>query len=56
MPKEIIASPPIFEKRDILDERTALIQVADAPKRIKTIEKPVTKKIELINIISMQHS
>ncbi len=51
MPKKIIISPPIFDKSDIFDERNAPSQVADAPKRIKTIENPATKKIELINII-----
>jgi hypothetical protein len=53
MPKKIIISPPIFDKSDIFDERNAPSQVADAPKRIKTIENPATKKIELINIIRL---
>ena len=44
-------SPPIFDKSDIFDERNAPSQVADAPRRIKTIENPATKKIELINMI-----
>lgn len=51
MPKKIIINPPIFDNSDIFDERNAPSQVADAPKRIKTIENPATKKIELINII-----
>jgi hypothetical protein len=56
MPKKIIISPPIFDKSDIFDERNAPSQVADAPKRIKTIENPATKKIELIKILRVSPS
>jgi len=37
--------------KDILEERNAPIQVADAPRRIKTSENPATKKNELIRTI-----
>ena len=51
MPKKIIINPPILEINDIFEERNAPIQVADAPRRIKTSENPATKKSELIRII-----
>jgi hypothetical protein len=36
---------------DILEERNAPIQVADAPRRIKTSENPTTKNSEFIRTI-----
>ncbi len=46
----MIINPAIFVRKEIFDTKKAPIHVADAPRRINTIENPTTKNIEL-NII-----
>jgi len=44
-PKKMIIKPAILVRMDIFEEKKVPIQVAEAPKRIKTIENPPIKKI-----------
>lgn len=46
----MIINPAIFVRKELFDTKKAPIHVADAPRRINTIENPTTKNNEL-NII-----
>ena len=52
-PKNIIISPAILDRMDIFDEIKMPSQVADAPKRINTIENPIIKNIALIKMMRL---
>jgi hypothetical protein len=47
MPKKMITKPAILEKTEIFEEINEPSQVAVAPSRINTTEKPAIKKTEL---------
>ena len=47
IPNRMITTPAIFVRMDIFEVKKAPIIVAEAPRRTKTNENPVIKKIEL---------